>query len=159
MCDGRKEILMNKAQFLELLSQKLSEELSCADVISHLSYYESYINEEIARGRAEEDIMAELGDPYMIARTIIDTHTGEAFEDVVYEDTVNADPVERQSQRTNGKVFHMGNWGCLLTAIVLVLVGIAVISIVTGLIAVLMPVLVPVLIVVLILFFIKGNRR
>ena len=150
---------MSKAQFLELLSQKLSEELSRADVMSHMSYYESYIDGELSKGRSEIEIMDELGDPYLIARTIIDTHTGEAFEDVVYEDTVDADPAERQTHNSNRKTIQMGNWGCLFTALILILAGVAVISIVTGLIAVLMPVLVPVLIVVLILFFIKSNRR
>ena len=154
---------MSKAQFLELLSEKLSEELSRADVMNHLNYYESYITGEIAKGRSEEDVMNELGDPYMIARTIIDTHTGEAFEDIVYEETVNAEPVERQSQKSydkaHGKTVVMGNWGCLLTALILILVGVAVISVVSGLIAVLLPVLVPVLVVLLVLFFIKGKRR
>ena len=159
MCDGRKEILMGKAQFLELLSQKLSEELSHSEVINQLNYYESYINAEIVKGRLEEDVMEELGDPYMIARTIIDMHTGDAFEDVVYEESVNTDPAEHQSYKNNRKTIMMGSWGCLLTAIILVLVGIVVIAVVTGLIAVLMPVLVPVLIVVLVLFFIKGNQR
>lgn len=84
---------MNKAQFLEILGQKLSEELPRNRVISNLQYYESYIDGAVAAGKLEQEVLEELGDPYMIAHTILDTETGEAFyeqqfaEDAVFTQT------------------------------------------------------------------------
>lgn len=36
-------------------------------------YYDNYIQEEVRKGRTEADVIAELGDPWVIARTIIDS--------------------------------------------------------------------------------------
>ena len=41
-------------------------------------YYDDYIRSERQKGRSESDIMDELGDPRLIARTILDTTPGAA---------------------------------------------------------------------------------
>lgn len=87
---------MNKAQFLEILGQKLSEELPRNRVISNLQYYESYIDGAIRAGKSEREVLEELGDPYMIAHTILDTETGEAF----YEQQFAEDAVFTQTETT-----------------------------------------------------------
>ena len=150
---------MNKAQFLELLSQKLSEDLSRADVIGHVNYYETYINEEIGKGRSEEEVMMELGDPYMIARTILDTSSGSAYEDVVYEDAVSVDTEQGQNEKPKAKSFVMGNWGCLLTILILILLGISLISVIGSVVISLWPVFLPTVCVALILVVIRKLRR
>lgn len=88
---------MNKAEFLETLGEKLSEDLPSPLVISNLQYYESYINGAIQGGRTEQEVLEELGDPHLIARTIVDTKTGEAYyseryaEDVEYTEAAPDD--------------------------------------------------------------------
>ena len=159
MCDGRKEFLMSKAQFLELLSQKLSEELSREDVMSQLKYYEEYIYGEMKKGRSEEEVMMELGDPYMIARTILDTSTGAVYEDVVYEDAVSVDTEGNQSKEPKRRSIVMGNWGCLLTVLVLILIGIALISVIGSVVVALLPVIIPVAAVLLVIALVNGFRK
>ena len=41
--------------------------------LGQLRYYDDYIRSERQKGRSEADIMEELGDPRLIARTILDT--------------------------------------------------------------------------------------
>ena len=43
------------------------------NVAAHVQYYRNYIEEEQRKGRSEDDILNELGDPHLIARTLLDT--------------------------------------------------------------------------------------
>lgn len=62
---------MNKQEFLSILNMSLSGEISTANVEDHINYYNHYINSN-KPGREEETIQ-ELGDPRLIAKTIIET--------------------------------------------------------------------------------------
>lgn len=70
---------MGKREFLEILSERLIEALPREVVINHLRYYEEYINGELQKGKSLSEVMIELGDPLMIAHTIINTETGESY--------------------------------------------------------------------------------
>lgn len=63
---------MNKRQFLNALQEALSYELPEPLVRSNVRYYSDYIDSELGRGRSSEELFADLGDPRLIARTIID---------------------------------------------------------------------------------------
>ncbi len=77
---------MTKEEFTEILGAKLSEELSSAEVISQIQYYRGYIDGEMKKGKTEEEITAELGDPLLIARNIIDSPREESPFAGTYED-------------------------------------------------------------------------
>ena len=59
---------MSKQQFLDELAARLREEGAELLVAENLNFYRSYIEEEVAKGRSEE----ELGNPALIARSILD---------------------------------------------------------------------------------------
>ncbi|MDO4266267.1 MAG: DUF1700 domain-containing protein [Eubacteriales bacterium] len=63
---------MNKREFLAQLRETLSYDLPGDLVESNLRYYTSYIEEELRKGRTQEEILGELGDPKLIARSVID---------------------------------------------------------------------------------------
>lgn len=67
---------MGKQEFLEILRLALSGRVSAEIVADNIRYYEDYINIEIRKGRSEEEILAQLGDPRLLARTIIQTNGG-----------------------------------------------------------------------------------
>ncbi|MEE1196104.1 MAG: DUF1700 domain-containing protein [Lachnospiraceae bacterium] len=94
---------MNKLQFLEILGQKLSEELPRSRVISNLQYYESYIEGAVRAGKPEKEVLEELGDPYMIARTILDTETGEAFYEEQFAEDAEFVQTETTYSEKDGK--------------------------------------------------------
>lgn len=79
----RMERFMTEQQFLNILEQTLSGEIPAHEVRSNLQYYRDYINSKKSV-KSEEEVMLELGDPRLIARTIIDTyrlnHPGMQFE-------------------------------------------------------------------------------
>lgn len=71
---------MTKAEFLEMMEQKLTGELDENTVAKTLRYYSEYIDSETRKGRSEEEVLDELGSPLLIARTILDTHVSGATD-------------------------------------------------------------------------------
>ena len=62
---------MTKQEFLEALGRKLAEGLPQGEVYRQMQYYEGYIDAEMRRGRTEEEVIAELGDPLLLARNVL----------------------------------------------------------------------------------------
>ena len=64
---------MTKIEFLEKLRTALANDLTGAVIQENVDYYAGYIRSETEAGRNEEEVIEELGDPWVIAQTIIDT--------------------------------------------------------------------------------------
>ena len=62
---------MNKTEFLDELKTALEGSVPESVIAENLNYYDNYISGEIRSGRGAEEIFEELGDPRLIARTII----------------------------------------------------------------------------------------
>ena len=67
---------MNKTEFLDILYNQLSGQMPEGSVAAHVQYYRNYIEDEQQKGRTETDILNDLGDPRLIARTLLDTEVG-----------------------------------------------------------------------------------
>jgi len=66
---------MSKADFIDGLGKSLMGKVDDNEYRKQIEYYSSYISREVASGRSEEDVIAELGDPRLIAKTIVHTYT------------------------------------------------------------------------------------
>jgi hypothetical protein len=64
---------VTRTEFLKQLRDALLGEIDNGAVQDNIDYYNSYIEGETAKGRSESEVLDELGDPRLIARTIIDT--------------------------------------------------------------------------------------
>ena len=64
---------MNRSEFLETLRSQLTGQMHEGKVAAHVRYYEDYIQAQVRGGRSEQEVLAELGDPRLIARTLLDT--------------------------------------------------------------------------------------
>ncbi len=87
---------MSKQEFLEGLRQSLNGAGAYALVDENLRFYSDYIDAEISKGRSEESVMGELGDPRLIANSICQAN---GFRDIFEEgkvytarDTWDGDP-------------------------------------------------------------------
>lgn len=76
---------MNRAEFLDILRSKLSGQMQEGRVAAHVRYYEDYIQSQVQKGRSEEQVLTELGDPRLIARTLLDIDAGDSG--VYYEES------------------------------------------------------------------------
>ncbi len=63
---------MNKKEFLQALRGELTNSVSGEVIEEQLRFYSDYINTEIAKGRGEEEVVAELSAPNLLARSIIE---------------------------------------------------------------------------------------
>ena len=165
---------MSRQEFLDGLRTALNGEVAPSVIRDNLSYYEGYISYEMKKGRREEDVLDGLGDPRLIARTIIDTSGGGQssyqqagpqsgyYQEESGEASGNSDRGFRAEFNGNGWNMRYDRpkrpwFEKALIAVVIVLAVFLVISMITGLISFLFPILVPLLIIYIIYRVIRGS--
>ena len=152
---------MTRSEFLNKLKEALANDLSGPVIQENVNYYSGYIADEVRKGRSEEEVVAELGDPWAIARTIIESLEiqGNTQEDYGYEP--NRQNYDQRQQSGTGQVHIFGLdtwWKKLLLVMGIVGVFMLVIAVIGGIFSLLAPILVP-LILMIIVFRIIGSRR
>lgn len=158
---------MDRYEFVSTLRAVLNGEVPSSVVEDNVRYYDSYISQEIAGGKSEREVLESLGDPRLIAKTIIDTSGQQGFRET-YGGTYTQEETGkgfRGEYRENGGEnlkYHqlsLNTWyGRLLTLIVVIVVLTLVFSIVGGILSIVLPVLLPVLLIVWIWRAFFGKR-
>ena len=92
---------MNKEAFIDTLRRALYGKVSDYELTDHVRYYEDYIRQEMNRGRSEQEVLEELGDPRLIARTILET-SGMKAPEVEY--TIDEEPADHEEGYCNDSV-------------------------------------------------------
>ncbi|WP_310601859.1 DUF1700 domain-containing protein [Anaerosporobacter sp.] len=64
---------MTKEEFIKDLRESLYTEIPSIEIESNIRYYSEYIDSQMSNGKTMDEVMSELGDPRLIARTIIET--------------------------------------------------------------------------------------
>ena len=72
---------MNRAEFLEILRSQLAGQMQEGKAAAHVRYYEDYIQSQVRSGHSEQEVLEKLGDPRLIAKTLIDTDEGSEQEE------------------------------------------------------------------------------
>lgn len=70
---------MGKQDFLEKLRASLSGNVPARLVEENVAYYADYINAQLRMGQPEEMVLSQLGDPRLIAKSIITANSGEEY--------------------------------------------------------------------------------
>lgn len=65
---------MSKQEFINILRTSLNGQVPSAVVSENVTYYEDYINSQIRMGRSEQEVLQSLGNPRLIAKSIIDAN-------------------------------------------------------------------------------------
>lgn len=160
---------MTRQEFLQELRIALQGEVNQAAINEHIRYYESYIIEESRKGKSEEEVIAQLGNPRLIAKTLIDTteQFGSAKSEEYYS--------ESYSQKTAGneKGFHadysdVDGWDVRIGKLklnswygklIMILLAIIIIVVVAHVVAFLLPFVIVIVMILLIISLIFGSRR
>lgn len=145
---------MTKHEFLEKLRLALSGRVTSEVVADNINYYEDYINTEIRKGKSEEEVLAALGDPRLIARTIAETNPLPSDgRSGGYADEEQGRSKREQERMSSGfRFFRLPLWVWL---VLLLVVAALVISAVFSILSMVLPILLPILVVV---FLIKMFR-
>lgn len=142
---------MDRNEFLEILGNALKGEIPDYEIAGHIQYYDSYIREN--NGKTEEEKLAELGDPRLIAKTIIDARMSRGGQES-YQYEEEADGQEANQGNVYYKSYSWEGlaWYQKLLAILILLLVIVVVIAVAGLgIQIFFSVVLPVLIVVFVI--------
>ena len=141
---------MTKAEFLEKLRIELSSGVTPQVLQENLNYYGQYIDDEIRKGRTESEVLAELGDPWILAKTIVDAQREESV-DVIYDSdgrTYSGNSSTEES--SNIHVWSLDSWWKRLVLILAVVAVIVVIfAVISGIVSLIAPVLIPLLVIIL----------
>ena len=62
---------MNKEQFIDTLRRALYGKIDDYTLQDHIRYYEDYIRQEMGKGRTEQEVLQELGDPRLLATLLM----------------------------------------------------------------------------------------
>ena len=90
---------MTKSEFLEILRQQLDGEMPSGEIYSNIHYYDQYIDKELLSGKTEEEVMNALGDPRLIAKTLIDADEGPMYNST-YQDVPYREDISKQQSYT-----------------------------------------------------------
>ena len=135
---------MKKNDFINELNEALEHNLDVQKIKEHTDYYERYIRSEVEKGRLEEEVVSELGDPWAIAKTIRLT-----------EEMGSQETVYTKEETSNTEANQGMNWKTILIIVVLGIVGITLLSAVMGLLGLAIRFAFPILVVVTIMQLLK----
>ena len=62
---------MTKKEFLDKLGEALLENMDVSEAMSHIQYYKEYIENEVAKGKNEKEVVAALQSPRLITKNIV----------------------------------------------------------------------------------------
>lgn len=152
---------MDRIEFTEKLQRALAAGLDSSRVADNVRYYQEYIDSEMRKGRSESEIMEQLGDPRLLAKSIIEANkragtsygSNREYDEEMSEETQKT---KRNGAVSDGKVVMLPGWLIMLIVTVVVLV---IIGVVTALLAYLLPVIIVVLGVLLIVKVFQSNIR
>ena len=142
---------MRKNEFLDELRKALSSDLSNKEIQDNIDYYRDYINTEISKGRTEEDVMNELGDPWIIARTIKDASGYANADEVVFETDGNGYTKESTEKAPSD------TWRKIKGILIVIAVLLVVFTIIRGVIRIVLPIAIPLIAVYIIVKIIKSR--
>lgn len=153
---------MTRYEFLARLKEALAMELDDQKVKEHVDYYSSYIMDALAQGRTEEDVVGELGDPWAIARSVINMEEVSSGGRAVYDDYDSGknkrESGQEEKKSAKGFSFYTNSrWKSILVILGVIGVMALLFAVIGGILSLLTPILVPVIVITLV--FRLFNRR
>lgn len=162
---------MEKKEFLDILRESLAGNVPASEVEENIRYYKDYIENE---AESEEEALKQLGDPHLIARTIIDSfkaskgpmadfYTEQArneYSSGVFEEDVDSGDNDNIEYKYKAEYRRGLKWYEKLVLILVVIGIISLVLIIGGIaLVVVFRIVIPVLLVLLIIKFITDYFR
>lgn len=145
---------MNKTEFVETLRRNISSVGDYNFVNETVDYYQNYIESAMRQGRTEEDVMAELGDPRLIAKSILASRGMGQTVDEKENDETEASNNRVTINTRGGRQFMIPAW---LAKAGIIAATIAIVVVVGAIAIKLLPVICVGILAVLIYRFFRDN--
>ncbi|WP_394923336.1 DUF1700 domain-containing protein [uncultured Robinsoniella sp.] len=154
---------MNRQEFLNTLRSQLSGAISSREVEENIRYYDEYIRDAVENGKSESQILNEIGSPFLIARTIIETSNkanGAGYQSQGQGSSYQQDENDNRRPESSFRSFNLQTgvpkW-LIITGVVVILV--VILSILGSAIAILSRFFIPIVVIVLVIALVKGRGR
>ncbi len=147
---------MTKQEFLDKLARRLRQEMSQKQVMEQVQYYDRYLEERMSQGMSETEAVEELGDPLLIAKTIMDA--SESAKSHWYKEKYSG---EMQETKQSGSENDRGGIRKKISVFLWLLLGILVLGVIFKGVFLVMRLVIPVLFpVIMILMILRSmNKR
>ncbi len=146
---------MDRTEFIDRLQRALAGGVNSSRVAENVQYYREYIDVEIRKGRSEKEVLDSLGDPRLLATSIIEANKRAGVSEGtnrMYDEETREDSGGEWRKTVKENVMRIPGWLILLIAIVVFLL---IIGLVFSVISVLAPIIIPVLLVILVVNYFK----
>lgn len=133
---------MNKYEFVQSLRRALTGKIDGRELEDTIRYYEDYIDSEIKKGKSEELVLNELGDPRLIAKNIISVK-GTSYTEA--DDSGATRQIWQEEDYKEREKKKIPGW---LIALLIVLIIIVIFGIAFSVIWSLLPIIIPIFLIV-----------
>lgn len=152
---------MNKYEFIDQLDDCLVGNVSEKERRDSIEYYRNYIDDEMRKGKTEQEVLDELEHPTSIAKAIIEAKGYENQEEETYysyEETADENYHGDPYGNTSGKVVHLEGWKSMAFLIGIIVILILLLVFAFKVFVAIVPILVPILLIYYIIKFIMNRR-
>lgn len=147
---------MKQDEFIDSFCEALAGKVPDDIIQDNANYYRNYIRSEIARGKSEEEVLAQLGDARLLAKTIEESAKF-ARGDREYEQESTAYQTQEDAAGHEG-YHHIINLPAWLLSIIGIALTMVVIVVAFSLISFFAPVIITVIVVMMIAGLVRAWR-
>lgn len=156
---------MTKSEYINGLQSGLQGEVTQQVLRESVDYYSRYIDDEIAGGKSEQQVLEELGPVQLIVKTIIEANKGTGEEETQRtraQEQRNQSTRQSQNQsRSNG--FTLNSW---YGKLILILIALLILALIIGVVVIivmaawyLLPVVAVIALIVILLRVFIGRKQ
>ena len=134
---------MTRQEFIEGLGRALSGKLDANRLNEIIKYYEDFIMAEVRKGKSEEEVLQQLGDPRLIAKSILAAETNAKNESDLSQGAEGDENYRNTYEEQEGlfvKFMKLPKW---LKAVIIGTIILVILSIVFRILAFLLPIIIP----------------
>ena len=155
---------MTKSEYINGLQSGLQGEVTQQVLRESVDYYSRYIDDEIAGGKSEQQVLEELGPVQLIVKTIIEANkgTGEETQRTRAQEQRNQSTRQSQNQRRSSG-FTLNSW---YGKLILILIALLILALIIGVVVIivmaawyLLPVVAVIALIVILLRVFIGRKR
>ncbi len=154
----KKEGSMDRTEFIDRLQRALAGGVNSSRVAENVQYYQEYIDVEIRKGRSEAEVLASLGDPRLLAKSIIEANKRAGVSEGTnrtYDEESGGIRYGWRNRTGKENAVRVPGWLVLLIAVVIFLL---IIGLAFSMISFFAPIIIPVLLVLLAVNYFKGRK-
>ena len=154
---------MTKSEYINGLQSGLQGEVTQQVLRESVDYYSRYIDDEIAGGKSEQQVLEELGSVQLIVKTIIEANKGTGEEETQSAQEQRNQSTRQSQNQSRSSGFTLNSW---YGKLILILIALLILALIIGVVVIivmaawyLLPVVAVIALIVILLRVFIGRKR